>query len=488
MSEIKAVVLAAGKGTRMQSESNHMPKVLREACGKPLLYHVLTQLDFIDQKNTVLVVGYLHELVEQSFPGYPTALQEPQMGTGHAVQCAKEHLKDFDGTVLVCYGDMPLVRKEVYESLLREHAASGAQCTLLSGTCEEYLPYGRVLMDADNNFIGVVEDRDCTEEQKKIRDLNVGIYAFDTRSRVEALDKLQNNNAQNEYYLTDAPALIQAAGGKVKVCKAVLNEQIIGVNTPEQLAQTEHFLRQQGRAQSKERGKQGMRAIKHCARGAVVLAMVLLFSGCSLYQRSQDGWEILAEKYIGGESGEQPEIPDTEALDTEAADFETPDETTAAGEPEESEADGIPGTYTVPDGWVKAEEHSTSEFIFYTREGETQDAQPDNISINVGGNLYSLEESGAFLDAIMRQLAMQAEAADANLTGSGSITEQGYTLLTFTIEGTDGTKAKQHYIVKDYGYCLIYATSFSGSEEVFDVAKSMVDSFVWDEDSAPAAE
>ena len=236
-----------------------------------------------------------------------------------------------------------------------------------------------------------------------------------------------------------------------------------------------------------------MRAIKHCACGAVVLAMVLLFSGCSLYQRSQDGWEILAEKYIGGESAEQPEVPDTESLDTEAsdaeaADSETPDETTAAGEPEESEADGIPGTYTVPDGWVKAKEHSTSEFIFYTREGETQDAQPDNISINVGGNLYSLEESGAFLDAIMRQLAMQAEAADADLTGSGSITEQGYTLLTFTIEGTDGTKAEQHYIVKDYGYCLIYATSFSGSEEVFDVAKSMVDSFVWDEDSAPAAE
>lgn len=231
-----------------------------------------------------------------------------------------------------------------------------------------------------------------------------------------------------------------------------------------------------------------MKAIKRCARCAAVLAMVLLFSGCSLYQMSREGLDILASKYIGGEQAEQPDAPDTEAPD-EASDSETPDETTAADEPEESEADGIPGTYTVPDGWVKAEDHSTSEFIFYTREGETQDAQPDNISINVGSNLYSLEESGMFLEAVMRQLAMQAEAANAkDLTGSGSITEQGYTLFTFTIEGADGTKAKQHYIVKNYGYCLIYATSFSGSEEVFDVAQSMVDSFVWDEDSTTAAE
>lgn len=248
MSQIKAIVLAAGKGTRMQSESCHLPKVLRQACGKPLLYHVLRQLEFLDPREIVLVVGYLHELVEQAFPGYAAALQEPQLGTGHAVQCARAYLKDFDGTVLVCYGDMPLIRREVYEALLKVHAESGAQCTLLSGTCQEYLPYGRVITDDQDNFVAVVEDRDCTPEQKAIRDLNVGIYAFDCHALLEALDKLRNDNAQNEYYLTDVPALIQAAGGKVKVYKAVLNEQIIGVNTPEQLAETEEFLRQRGEA------------------------------------------------------------------------------------------------------------------------------------------------------------------------------------------------------------------------------------------------
>lgn len=248
MESIKAVVLAAGKGTRMQSESCHLPKVLREACGKPLLYHVLRQLDFLKPEDTILVVGYLHEAVEQAFPAYPSVLQSPQLGTGHAVQCAAPLLRDFHGTVLVCYGDMPLVRREVYEELLRRHAASGAQCTLLSGTCEETLPYGRVVTDAADNFIAVVEDRDCTPAQKAIRDLNVGIYAFDCQALLEGLSKLQNNNAQNEFYLTDVPALIQAAGGRVRVYKAVLNEQIIGVNTPDQLAQTERFLKARGDA------------------------------------------------------------------------------------------------------------------------------------------------------------------------------------------------------------------------------------------------
>ena len=118
MNEVKAVVLAAGKGTRMQSEQCNLPKVLREACGKPLLHYVLSALDFIPRENTILVVGYQREKVMDAFPGYPTAVQEPQMGTGHAVLCARPFLDGFDGTVLVCYGDMPLLRREVYEGLL----------------------------------------------------------------------------------------------------------------------------------------------------------------------------------------------------------------------------------------------------------------------------------------------------------------------------------------------------------------------------------
>lgn len=242
MSTTKAVVLAAGKGTRMISEANHLPKVLRLACGKPLLHYVLQAIDFIPKSDTVLVGGYMREDVFSAFPGYPTAVQEPQMGTGHAVQCARAHLEGFDGTVLVCYGDMPLLRKEVYQGLLQAHADSGAKCTMLSGTCDKDLPYGRVVRDENGDFLEIVEDRDCTPEQKAIRELNVGIYAFDCKELLACLDLIRNNNAQGEYYLTDVPAIMRRRGHRVAVYTAELNEQIIGVNTPEQLAMTEQYL------------------------------------------------------------------------------------------------------------------------------------------------------------------------------------------------------------------------------------------------------
>ena len=243
MNAIKAVVLAAGKGTRMMTETNTMPKVLRLACGKPLLYYVLKTLQFVPKEDTILVVGYRREDVIAAFPDYPHAIQDPQLGTGHAVRCAKAELEGFDGTVLVCYGDMPLLKEEVYRGLLVEHERTGSVCTLLSGTTEETLPYGRVLKDENGEFLQVVEDRDCTPEQKAIRELNVGIYAFDCKELLACLDLLRNNNAQQEYYLTDVPALMKQRGGKVSVYTAELNEQILGVNTPEQLAIAEKYLK-----------------------------------------------------------------------------------------------------------------------------------------------------------------------------------------------------------------------------------------------------
>ena len=242
MEQIKAVVLAAGKGTRMLSEQCNLPKVLRQACGKPLLSYVLRALHFVPAEDTILVVGYRKDDVLAAFPDYPHAVQEPQLGTGHAVRCAAPLLQKFDGTVLVCYGDMPLLREEVYCGLLDYHKKSGAVCTLLSGTTEEPLPYGRVLKDEAGNFLCVVEERDCTPEQKKIRELNVGIYAFECRELLACLDLLRSDNAQHEYYLTDVPALIRERGGKVSVYTAELNEQLIGVNTPEQLAIVESYL------------------------------------------------------------------------------------------------------------------------------------------------------------------------------------------------------------------------------------------------------
>ncbi len=242
MKNVKAVILAAGKGTRLQSEQYRLPKVLREAGGQPLLHYVLEALDFLPKKDTIIVAGYMREKVMERFPGYPYAVQAQQKGTGHAVQCAGEYLEGFDGTVLVCCGDMPLLKRETYEALLQVHEESDCACTFLTGTSSLDLPYGHILRDHNGEFLRVVEDRDCTPEQKSIRELNAGVYAFDCRELLACLGLLKNDNAQGEYYLTDVPELMRRRGGKIGVCCVELNEQILGVNTPEQLQTVEEYL------------------------------------------------------------------------------------------------------------------------------------------------------------------------------------------------------------------------------------------------------
>jgi len=241
----KAIVLAAGKGTRLQTEGITLPKVMREADGKPLLYYVLRNLSFLRQEDTVLVVGYRREDVLKVFGEYPHAVQEPQLGTGHAVAVAKEAIGDYDGPVLICYGDMPLLKRSTYEALLEAHQREGNVCTLLTGDCPWDLPYGRILRGEDGTFLGVVEDRDCTPEQKAIRELNVGVYVFDCKKLFAALGQLKNNNAQKEYYLTDVPAILRAEGGKVGACRACHDAELIGVNTVEQLRMVEEEIRKE---------------------------------------------------------------------------------------------------------------------------------------------------------------------------------------------------------------------------------------------------
>ena len=239
----KAIVLAAGKGTRLQTEGITLPKVMREANGHPLLYYVLQNLSFLEKKDVVLVVGYRREDVLAAFGDYPHAVQEPQLGTGHAVAVAREAVGDYDGPVLICYGDMPLLKQSTYQSLLETHQREGNACTLLTGTCQWDLPYGRILRGPDGAFLGVVEDRDCTSEQKAIRELNVGVYVFDSKKLFAALSQLKNDNAQQEYYLTDVPAILRREGGRVGACCACEGAELIGVNTVEQLRMVEEELK-----------------------------------------------------------------------------------------------------------------------------------------------------------------------------------------------------------------------------------------------------
>ncbi len=242
MGNIKALILAAGKGTRMQSDGDTSAKVMRKALEKPLLHYVVTALDFIEKKDTVIVVGYQKETVIEAFNGYAFADQDKQLGTGHAVACGMGAVENFDGDILVCCGDMPLIEKATYEALCKAHSEDGNDCTILTEACGENLPYGRIVRNENGEFSAIVEEKDANDEQKAIKELNSGVYIFKANALRESLKELSCSNSQKEYYLTDTPKIIMQNGGKIGICKRDLGIQILGVNTPEQLSEVEKAL------------------------------------------------------------------------------------------------------------------------------------------------------------------------------------------------------------------------------------------------------
>lgn len=232
---MKAIVLAAGKGKRLQSEKFNAPKVLREAKGRALLSYVLDNISFIPQDDTVIVVGYMRDkVIEKTVGDYKFATQEEQLGTGHAVACAKEYFEDYEGSVLVLYGDMPMLKKETYAAMVKKHEESGADCTFLTAISESPLAYGRIVRE-NGKIVDIVEQKDCNAEQLAIKELNVGVYVFDSKALFENLSKLKNDNAQGEYYLTDVPKLLIADSKKVEAYTIGDTCEIYGVNTVEDL-------------------------------------------------------------------------------------------------------------------------------------------------------------------------------------------------------------------------------------------------------------
>jgi len=241
--KMKAVVLAAGKGTRLQTEGCDLPKVMRIAAGQPLLHYVLDAISFIPPKDTILVVGYGQERVRAHFVGYPFAEQTEQLGTGHAVMAAKEYLTT-GCPILVCCGDMPLLRRDTYAALADTHLQQGNVCTMLTGETHLNLPFGRIVRNESDKFQQIIEERDCTPGQRAIPERNAGVYIFDSRALLDGLRQLKCDNSQGEYYLTDVPAILQAKGAKIGICKRNLGNEIIGVNTIEELKQVEQLLQE----------------------------------------------------------------------------------------------------------------------------------------------------------------------------------------------------------------------------------------------------
>lgn len=243
MSEkIMAVVLAAGVGKRLGSEKTGIPKVMRTVGGKPMLSYVLDAISFIERKHTVLVVGYKREQIINAFPDYVFSVQEEQLGTGHALACASNNITDPEADVLVCCGDMPLLSKETYSALVNEHIKEKNACTVLTGVYDEEMSLGRIIRGADGSFERIAEQKDCTPEQKLIREYNSGLYVFKAGPMLEMLGRLNNKNAQGEYYLTDVLELLVRNGMQVEAFAMQLGNQLLGVNSEDDLVKVEKLL------------------------------------------------------------------------------------------------------------------------------------------------------------------------------------------------------------------------------------------------------
>ena len=243
MDQLKALVLAAGKGKRLQTEGIDLPKVMRLADGKPLLHYVLNSLSFLPTQDVILVVGWKKDAVLSAFPQYPHVVQEELNGTGGAVQYAAPLLQDYDGHLIICCGDTPLMRQETFQALARTHLQDGNACTLLSARLSEGGSYGRILRESDGTFQRIVEARDCTPQQAAVTEVNTGTYVFHVPSLLSVIHQLHNDNAQGELYLTDVPALLKAQGKRVGLCDTCSPDEMLGVNTVEQLSQVEALLR-----------------------------------------------------------------------------------------------------------------------------------------------------------------------------------------------------------------------------------------------------
>ena len=244
-----AVVLAAGMGKRMNSD---LPKVLHMALGKPLVVHVLGQLAPLHPARIAVVVGHREDLVRQALDGRDLhfATQSPQLGTGHAVQMAWPEVEQGGekgaDTILVLAGDMPLVRTMTLRKLLERHAGERNAVTFLSGELDDPKGYGRVVRDRRGDFVKIVEEKDATAAERKLAEVNSGVYAFQRGPLSEALGMLRADNTQKEYYLTDTLSILKGRGMRVGVVMTSDPREMFGVNTPEQLAQVEETLRAWG--------------------------------------------------------------------------------------------------------------------------------------------------------------------------------------------------------------------------------------------------
>lgn len=241
-----AVVLAAGKGTRMQSE---MPKVLFPVLGRPMIEYVLDALREVGVEKIICVVGYRAADVKAALSRFKDLVfveQTEQLGTGHAVQMCLDELKATEGAVVVLAGDSPLVQPSSLSELFAAFESQGHACLLGTLKREDPTGLGRIVRDSTGVFEGIVEQKDATPAQQQITEVNMSTYVFDAPRLVEALARLTNDNAQGEYYLTDCPKILKGMGYKVDALPVLKSCEAHSINSREQLAEVERVMTEIG--------------------------------------------------------------------------------------------------------------------------------------------------------------------------------------------------------------------------------------------------
>jgi bifunctional UDP-N-acetylglucosamine pyrophosphorylase/glucosamine-1-phosphate N-acetyltransferase len=248
MKDLCALIMAAGKGTRMVSDR---AKVLHRVCGIPMLQMIHRAVSAVEPDEIFVVIGQDAERVRDSLGGLSASfiLQTEQLGTGHAVIVAQDQLRSHSGDVLVLFGDTPRVKPETLRDLVEHHKRSEAAATLLTTIAPDPFGFGRILRNPDGGIRAIVEERDATPEQKNITEINPGLYCFKIQPLLQALEKLSTNNAQKEYYVTDLVAIQVESGFRVNAILHQDFEELRGINTRRELAELSAALRRKKNAE-----------------------------------------------------------------------------------------------------------------------------------------------------------------------------------------------------------------------------------------------
>ncbi len=240
-----ALILAAGEGTRMKSD---IAKVLHRVGGQAMIRHVIDSVREAGISRVLVVVGYQADTVKAELRDQDLefVLQEERLGTAHAVLMAEAALESFEGTVIVLTGDTPLLKSDTISELIGFHRRENSDATVLTAVLEDASGYGRIIRDENNNFVKIVEHGDAGREERKVKEINSGIFCFDCRKLFHALDEVEKDNVQKEYYLTDVIDIFRSRGWPVQAYPVGDSDQVMGVNSIEQLKQAERVMKDNG--------------------------------------------------------------------------------------------------------------------------------------------------------------------------------------------------------------------------------------------------